>query len=111
MSNMSIGRFGEDFAARLREFAPEAKQPLAQGNPGSTSSSKSFADHLWDGVKEVDAMQKTTDKMATDLATGKAENIHEVMVATTEAQLAFNLMVQVRNKVLEAYQEVMRMPV
>ena len=50
-------------------------------------------------------------KASTDLATGKKQNIHETMLAAAQAELNFNLMVQVRNKALEAYQEVMRMPV
>ena len=51
------------------------------------------------------------DKKATDLANGKDTNIHETMLAASQAELSFNLMVQTRNKVLEAYQEIMRMPV
>lgn len=109
MSGMNITRFGDDFAARLRELSPSA-QPAGADKAGAKDG-KSFIDHLADGVKEVDGMQKSADRMATDLATGKAENIHEVMIASSEAGLAFNLMVQVRNKMLEAYQEVMRMPV
>jgi flagellar hook-basal body complex protein FliE len=47
----------------------------------------------------------------TELASGKTGNIHETMLAATQAELSFNLMVQVRNKALEAYNEIMRMPV
>ena len=51
------------------------------------------------------------DKAGMDLASGKQENIHEIMLKASHAELSFNFMVQIRNKVLEAYQEVMRMPV
>ncbi len=72
---------------------------------------QSFRDLLFDGVNAVNEAQSSADKMSTDLATGKSENIHEVMLAVSNAELTFNLMVQLRNKALEAYQEVMRMPV
>ncbi|RZA14668.1 MAG: flagellar hook-basal body complex protein FliE, partial [Proteobacteria bacterium] len=51
------------------------------------------------------------DKKATDLANGKDTNIHETMLASSQAELSFNMMVQVRNKALSAYQEIMRMPI
>lgn len=71
----------------------------------------SFMDHLRGGIDEVNAKQKTADTMAVQLASGKTENIHETMLAATQAELSFNLMVQLRNKALEAYTEIMRMPV
>ena len=71
----------------------------------------SFIDHLQNGIDQVNASQKHSDQKANDLVTGKEQNIHETMLAATQAELNFNLMVQVRNKALEAYQEVMRMPV
>ncbi len=77
----------------------------------STSKDKSFLDYVKDSINEVDQAQKSSDKMTTNLATGANENIHETMLALSKAELSFNLMVQVRNKALEAYQEVMRMPV
>ena len=56
-------------------------------------------------------MQKKADSMAMQVAAGKSENLHETMIAATQAEISFNLMVQLRNRALEAYQEVMRMPV
>lgn len=72
---------------------------------------KSFIDHLSEGIKNVNHMQAASDKMATNLATGKTENIHETMLALSQAEISFKLMVQVRNKALDAYQEIMRMQV
>ena len=46
-----------------------------------------------------------------DLATGKTENIHEVMLAVTKADLTFRTFLQIRNRVTEAYQEITRMAV
>ncbi len=79
--------------------------------PDADKGTSKFAEMLKDGINEVNEVQKTADKMSTDLATGKNLDIHETMLAVSQAELTFNLMVQVRNKALEAYQEIMRMPI
>jgi flagellar hook-basal body complex protein FliE len=99
MSKIGQSPFGGgEILAQLRDMQVQLKRP-------------SFLDHLKDNISEVNEMQKTADTMAIDLASGKSQNIHETMLAATQAELSFNLMVQVRNKILEAYQEVMRMQV
>ena len=102
----------ESMLSKLKDMQREASAGI-KIDSGSTSKSsdKSFFDQLKEGVAEVNTMQKVGDKMSTDLTTGKSGNIHETMLAVSSAELAFNLMVQVRNKALEAYQEVMRMQV
>ena len=79
--------------------------------PSVGKEGKSFMDHLVSSLKDVNNLENNADLMAQDVATGKSENLHETMLAITQAELSFNLMVQVRNKALEAYQEIMRMPV
>jgi flagellar hook-basal body complex protein FliE len=51
------------------------------------------------------------DRELQALATGQTQNLHQTMIALEEAKLSFQLLVQVRNRVLEAYQDVMRMQV
>ena len=77
----------------------------------SDKEMKSFSETIANAVGKVDEGQKLADKMSALVASGKSENIHETMLALTQAELSFNLMVQTRNRALEAYQEVMRMPV
>lgn len=72
---------------------------------------KSFVDTLNDAVNQVNQMQQEADKKMEDLATGKAKSIPDVMIAAEKADIALKLMVQVRNKVIEAYQEIMKMQV
>ncbi|MGE0631716.1 MAG: flagellar hook-basal body complex protein FliE [Pseudobdellovibrionaceae bacterium] len=72
---------------------------------------KSFSDTLKDAVGQVNELQKTSDKAMQALATGKTDNIPEVMMAAEKADIAVKLMVQVRNKIIEAYQDVMKMQV
>jgi flagellar hook-basal body complex protein FliE len=72
---------------------------------------KSFADTLKEAVTQVNDMQKTADTKMQQLATGKTTDIPDVMMSVEKADIALRLMVQVRNKVIEAYQDVMKMQV
>jgi flagellar hook-basal body complex protein FliE len=77
----------------------------------ATQTQKSFADTLKDAIGSVNELQKSSDKAAQDLATGRTDNVAEVMLATEKADIGLKLMVQVRNKIIDAYQEVMKMQV
>lgn len=81
------------------------------GSVSSASPGKSFADTFHDAVHEVNKLQKQADKGMQDLSTGKTDNIPEVMMAAEKADIALKLMVQVRNKIIDAYHEVMKMQV
>src|SRR5689334_9368033 len=74
-------------------------------------SGDSFADSLKKAVNTVDTLQKDADVKMQELATGKSQNIHETMIAAEKADIALKLMVQVRNKIIDAYQEIMKMQV
>ena len=62
-------------------------------------------------VSKVNDIQVQSDKSIQGLASGENKNLHEVMIAVEKASISFQFMSQVRNKAIEAYQEVMRMPV
>ena len=68
----------------------------------------SFADTLAQSLDKVNTMQKQADVAIQDFVAGDTRNIHETMIAVGKADLAFRLTMQVRNKIVEAYQEVMR---
>jgi flagellar hook-basal body complex protein FliE len=68
-----------------------------------------FADLLRQAVQDVNQTQKTADQLTEDFAIGKVNNVHEVTIATEQAQLALDLTIAVRNKVVDAYKEIMRM--
>ena len=72
---------------------------------------KSFGESLVESLENVNDLQLKAYKTAEDLATGKTQSIHETMLALSKADTAFRLAMQVRNKVVEAHQEIMRMPV
>jgi len=62
-------------------------------------------------VSSVDDKQKEAQAITRDVLLGNTDNLHQSMIAMQEAGVAFQLMVEVRNKVVESYQELMRMPV
>ena len=59
---------------------------------------------------EVNQAQQTADSARRDFAVGEARSVHDTMITLEKADLSLRLLMQVRNKVVEAYQEVMRMP-
>ena len=71
----------------------------------------SFGDVLNQFVSEVNDKQIASGQAVNDLLSGKDIPLHQAMIAMQEAGVAFQLMVEVRNKLLEGYQELMRMQV
>ena len=69
-----------------------------------------FQKILSDSISEVDRLSKEADQSVQEMALGKVD-IHEAMIAMEKANVAFRLMVQVRNKMIGAYEEIMRMQV
>lgn len=95
---------------RLREFgrtdgARALPQPRQAGEEGG------FGTAFKDAVDRVDEAQKVADGQVEAFVAGEQENLHEVMIAMNQAKLSFQLMTEVRNKSLEAYQELMRMQI
>lgn len=88
---------------------------LDQTSNGSNSvggsGGVSFADTLKEAVNNVNQIHLDADKKAQELATGKTDDIAGVMIATEKADIALRVMVQVRNKIIDAYQEIMKMQV
>jgi flagellar hook-basal body complex protein FliE len=80
----------------------------AIGRHAGGGSAKPFGDLLRDAVDQVNRLQAHADQLAEQLASGEVQDVHQVMVAMERASLALQLTVQVRNKVIEAYQEMMR---
>jgi flagellar hook-basal body complex protein FliE len=111
MSISTAKSAAQEVLAQMREIQSESRKKPTASVSESSGSGNSFMDHLKSGINEVNEMQKKADTMAMEVAAGKSENLHETMLATTQAEISFNLMVQLRNRALEAYQEVMRMPV
>lgn len=78
-----------------------------QGSAGNIGFPQWFEKQL----AQVNGQLLQSDGQLQQLAMGEAQNLHQVMIGMEEARLSFQLMVQVRNRVLEAYQDVMRMSI
>lgn len=83
----------------------EIPKPVSNGQPAS------FSKMLDGAVQEVNAKMNVAGVEQGKLITGETNNVHQAMIAVQEASVAFSLMVEVRNKLVESYQELMRMQV
>ena len=72
---------------------------------------KSFGQYMLDALNETNNLQKKSDAMNAALAAGEVDDISQVVIAGQKAEIALQLTVQVRNRALSAYQELMRMQV
>lgn len=79
--------------------------------PPSGAVGPDFGEVLGSFLGKVNAAQQNADQMVEALALGEPVDVHQVMIALGEASNALQMTLQVRNKVLEAYQELMRTPV
>ncbi len=77
----------------------------------SEKSKTSFSDVLKDSINKVGQLEKEADKEVEKLVSMDNQDIHNTMIAVEKADLTFQLMMQIRNKIIDAYQEIMRMQV
>ena len=68
-----------------------------------------FTDMLKDAVSQIDQMQGEAQGKITEVLKGNGGDLHSAMIAVEKADLSFQLMLQVRNKIVQAYQEISRM--
>ena len=80
-------------------------------SPTDRVTAPGFADMFEKFVKGVDQKKKVSAQQTKDLILGRSDNIHEAVVKSEEAKVAFNLMIEVRNKLVDSYKELMRMQV
>ncbi|MFF5993310.1 flagellar hook-basal body complex protein FliE [Lysinibacillus sp. KU-BSD001] len=77
----------------------------------SAEAQKTFANTLKEAITNVNDKQIQSDMMTEKLINGGDVELHEVMIASQKASITLNATMEVRNKVIEAYQEIMRMNV
>ena len=78
---------------------------------GATSSGDSFGTFVKDAVESIEGSQKTAEQEIGKAVTGESPDLHKTIIALQSADLQFQLGLQVRNKLIGAYEEIMRMQV
>ena len=74
-------------------------------------SGSSFTEILKDAVQDVDRAQQVSKEAIQQFASGADVDLHDVMIQVQNAELSFRMMMEVRNKIVEAYREIMRLQV
>lgn len=93
---------------RPTEMDPRQLRPA---QPAPTQPERSFKEVLTDAVGEVQRLQEEADTTIRQLVAGEIKDVTEAMVAVEKADVAFQTMMAVRNKIVSAYEEIMRMQV
>jgi flagellar hook-basal body complex protein FliE len=93
-------------------FPTDKPLPLRQTDTSSVSTAKdSFGKLLTDTISEVNRNQMNGESAVDKMHTGEAKHLHEVIIAVEQADVSLRMLVQMRNKVQQAYEEIMRMQI
>lgn len=87
------------------EVLGEKSKSLATPESGGT-----FGDLVKNAINSVNNEQTKANQEVTNFVSGKTDNVHDVMIAVEKAQISFQLMTEVRNRLVDTYQELSRMP-
>lgn len=96
----------------LSNVTNQTPLPLTQPDTSPSSiAERSFADYLNSTVDQVAKSEKASNQAIAALDTGQAKNLHQVMLAVSEADISMHMLVQIRNKALDAYNTIMGMQI
>jgi len=98
-------------ASLLMPTSLREEQPERAAFQGTGAITRPFAALLKEKLAEANSLQQQADALTQQYLAGKVEDVHQVMLALEQANLSLQLMVQVRNKAIEAYQEISRMQI
>jgi len=93
---------------RITKVSPLLREPAELGKAAPPDPISDFKKILGQSVEEVDRLLTVANESAGEMVAGRMD-IHQAMVAMEQANISFRLMVQVRNKMMAAYEEIMRM--
>lgn len=111
---MAVGTIGSLMTATTGGILPTAPtQPMGvrEAAQSDAAGGASFGQYLADALGQVNALQQQSTQMTDDFIAGRTDSIHEVLIAGEKASLSLQLALEIRNKVLEAYQEINRMQI
>ena len=90
---------------------PALSVDLPQASRASSGVTGDFAYWMGQELTQVNDKLLQADELVRKLALGEVDNVHQVMIALDQARLSFQLLTQVRNKLLDSYQDILRMSV
>lgn len=100
---------------RIKPSLPiPGQDPLGQaaaGAAGTAGQAGHFMSTLKDAIAKVNEVQVEASQAVEKLMTGESQNVHQTMIALQKADVSFQLMMQIRNKIVSAYEEIQRMQV
>jgi len=83
--------------------------PTSPTLPSSSETEGGFGETLNNAISQVNELKDSSDQKVAELVQGDRQDVHNVMIAVEKADIAFQLMMQVRNKIVNAYQEVSKL--
>ncbi len=95
-----------DIQSAISQIAPDIS-----ASKSTEDVTKNFQETLNGFVSNVNDLQNSADTAIDKMASGEAADVHEVMIAVEKAKVSFDLLLQVRNKMLDAYKQIMQMQV
>jgi flagellar hook-basal body complex protein FliE len=94
----------------ISRISPPSSAGIPDLKPGKLSpAGKQFSGVLQDALQDVERVQVDADQRVRGMLDGDGEDLHSTMLAVEKASLSFELMMQMRNKVVNAYQEIARL--
>jgi flagellar hook-basal body complex protein FliE len=96
---------------RISGMTPAGFPEVAGAATGAGGATGAFMSTLKDAIAKTNEVQVEASQAVEKLATGETQNIHQTMIALQKADVSFQLMMQIRNKIIGAYDEIQRMQI
>ncbi|MFZ6778056.1 flagellar hook-basal body complex protein FliE [Undibacterium sp. Ji83W] len=97
--------------ASISQFIAPSAIASIEPPANAAAPAQSFGNMVSQGLAQVNEQLQTSQTDLQALATGDVQNLHQVMIRMEESRLSFQLMLQVRNRLLESYQDIMKMQI
>lgn len=108
---MAIPKIAQEaYSQALQQMRAQQQEQPGQVSGKAENEAQSFASTVTDSLAKVNELQSEKSHMIEEFAAGKSQNVQELMVSLQKAGVAMEMTTAVRNKVLEAYKELMNMP-
>lgn len=95
----------------VNSLAPSRSLFETLGTADTDNTKIPFSDYLNEALNNTNQLLLDSDKIAADFAAGRTDNIHDVEIAAEKADIALQFTMQIRNKIMDAYSEIMRMQI